>query len=403
MRWEKMVKLSIQKGVNAMPYYRPIKKLSATERKRTVAGIQRLREQFANVRFPSKNASESLILGTWNIRNFDDDRFNYGPRMEESLYYIAEILSRFDIVAVQEICANLAPLDHLMGLLGRQYDYIMTDVTHSGLGGNKERLGFIYDQYKVEFKGVAGEIVLPDKMLIGGSPDKKRQFSRTPFGVEFQAGWFKFLFSTVHIYYGKSSKKSREYARRVKEIEAVAKYLAKEAKASNSNQILVGDFNILKRGSAGFNALTENGFKTVQNRKGSNRDRTKFYDQISFRSRRNVLVQMEPDREDRVFQFFDSVFRDEDFSTYKPIIKKRLNEKLKKAKEDLAAATSKTKKKKAKGQIASLKAAEASEASLEEYYDEWRTFQMSDHLPLWVELEIDFSDQYLEYLSTYQA
>jgi hypothetical protein len=26
----------------------------------------------------------------------------------------------------------------------------------------------------------------------------------------------------------------------------------------------------------------------------------------------------------------------------------------------------------------------------------WRTFQMSDHLPLWVELKINFSDQYLK-------
>ncbi len=386
-----------------MPYYKPIKKLSATDRKRTIAGIQRLRQQFAHVRFPNKKTSESLILGTWNIRNFDDDRFNYGPRTKESLYYIAEILSRFDIVAVQEICADLAPFKNLMRLLGQQYDSILTDVTHSGLGGNKERLGFIYDRNKVNFKGVAGEIVLPDKMLIGGSPDKKRQFSRTPFGVEFQAGWFKFLFLTVHIYYGKASKTSPEYARRVKEIGAVAKYLAKEAKASNSNQILVGDFNILKRGSAGFNALTKNGFKIVQNRKGSNRDRTKFYDQISFRSRKNELVQMEPKHEDRVFPFFDSVFRAEDFSTYKASIKKSLKAKLKKAKEELAAATSKTKKKKAERQIASLKAAGASKASLEEYYDEWRTFQMSDHLPLWVELEIDFSDKYLEYLSTYKA
>jgi len=386
-----------------MPYYKPLKTVSAADRKRTVAGIQRLREQFAKVGFPIKKTSKSLILGTWNIRNFDDDRFNYGPRMTESLYYIAEILSRFDIVAVQEICADLAPLDRLMRLLGNQYDYILTDVTHSGLGGNKERLGFIYDRNKVKFKGVAGEIVLPDKMLISEVADKKRQFSRTPFGAEFQSGWFKFLFSTVHIYYGKASKTSPEYARRVEEIEAVAKYLAKEAKASDSNQILVGDFNIMKRGSAGFNALAQNGFTMVQNRKGSNRDQTKFYDQISFRSRRNELVQMEPDLEDRVFQFFDSVFRSEDFSTYKPIIKKRLKAKLKKANEDLAAATSKTKKKKAERQIDSLTAAEASEASLEEYYDEWRTFQMSDHLPLWVELEIDFSDKYLEYLSTYQA
>jgi len=30
------------------------------------------------------------------------------------------------------------------------------------------------------------------------------------------------------------------------------------------------------------------------------------------------------------------------------------------------------------------------------YLTKWRAFQMSDHLPPWVELKVDFSDQYLE-------
>jgi len=30
------------------------------------------------------------------------------------------------------------------------------------------------------------------------------------------------------------------------------------------------------------------------------------------------------------------------------------------------------------------------------YQNTWRTWQMSDHFPLWVELEIDFSDSYLK-------
>jgi hypothetical protein len=30
------------------------------------------------------------------------------------------------------------------------------------------------------------------------------------------------------------------------------------------------------------------------------------------------------------------------------------------------------------------------------YLSIWQTFQMSDHLPLWVELKIDFSNQYSE-------
>jgi len=38
-----------------------------------------------------------------------------------------------------------------------------------------------------------------------------------------------------------------------------------------------------------------------------------------------------------------------------------------------------------------------SDTDIEKYYmTSWRTFEMSDHLPLWVELKIDFSNQYLE-------
>jgi hypothetical protein len=36
-----------------------------------------------------------------------------------------------------------------------------------------------------------------------------------------------------------------------------------------------------------------------------------------------------------------------------------------------------------------------------EYYaGEWRTFQISDHLPLWVDLNVDFTEQYLERISS---
>lgn len=383
-----------------MPYYYPLKKLSASDRNRTIEGIQRLRQQLKTEKFPEKQMTSSLILGTWNIRNFDDDRFNYGPRSTESLYYIAEIISRFDVIAVQEICVDLRPLKKLMYLLGENYDFIFTDVTHSSVGGNQERLGFIYDKNKVRFSGVAGEIVLPEKLMISQAEGKKRQFSRTPFGAEFQSGWFKFYFSTVHIFFGSNSGNTTQYKRRVDEINAVARYLAKEAKNSDSNHILVGDFNIKERGSDGFNALEKNGFKTVANRKGSNRDQTKFYDQISFRSKKNELVFLEPHREDRVVQFFDSIYREEDFITYKPILKKLIKEKLKVTKEQLEKESSKSKKKKLEKQIKNLNEAIETNASLKEYYLEWRTFQASDHLPLWVEIKIDFSDQYLEHLKT---
>lgn len=393
-----------------MPYYKRLKDESAATRKRTVKGLQALRSQYQDVRFPTKKITQSLVLGTWNIRNFDDDRFDYGPREEESFYYLAEIISWFDIIAVQEINADLYPMNKLMSVLGGSYKYILTDITHSGLGGNKERLGFIYDTNKVKFKGVSGEIVLPKKMLIGEDGTLQRQFSRTPFGAEFQSGWFKFNFSTVHIYYGSNSKGDAKYRRRVGEIEAVARYIAKEAKSNPSNQILVGDFNIIKPGSDGDNALRKCGFTSVRNRQGSNKDQTKFYDQISFLSRKNQLNLVDqaapenavPGLPDRVLQFFDSVYTEDQFDLYRPIMEKRLNEKIKAAEKDLKQATSKTAKKKATKRIESKKKALSTTASMKKYYNEWRTFQMSDHLPLWVEIEIDFTDGYLNYLHEYK-
>lgn len=384
-----------------MPYYSPLKKLKSGDRSRIVGGLERIRTQLEEENFPSKKATESLILGTWNLRNFDDDRFNYGNRTTESMYYIAEIISRFDVIAVQEICTDLWPLKQLMNILGRNtYDYIVTDVSHSGIGGNQERLGFIYNKSKVRFTGVAGEIVLPDRLLISEVATKKRQFSRTPFGVEFQSEWFKFYFSTVHIYFGSNSNKSIKYKRRVDEISMVAKYLAKEAKNSDANHILVGDFNIKAVGSAGFNALEKNGFTVIKNREGSNRDQTKFYDQISFRSKKNELALLEPNRDDRVFQFFNSVYRKEDYKLYKPIMKKMMEKKLAVAK-DLST-TGRTKKIRgdAAKQVKSLTEALRTETNMKAHYEEWRTFQMSDHLPLWVEIKINFSQQYLDYIKS---
>jgi len=127
----------------------------------------------------------------------------------------------------------------------------------------------------------------------------------------FQAGWFKFLFSTVHIYFGETSR--TKYQRRVDEVDSVAKFLAKRARDDDQNHVLVGDFNIVKHGSPGFNALEKHGFKIFKNKEGSNKDQKKFYDQISFRVREGELRIADSENCNGVFQFFDSIFREEDF------------------------------------------------------------------------------------------
>jgi exonuclease III len=289
-----------------------------------------------------------------------------------------------------------------MGVLGGNYDYILTDITHRDLGGNDERLGFVYDKSKVSFRGIAGEIVLPPSMLIPSTKGISSQFARTPFGCSFESGWFKFMFTTVHIYYGKDSLKSREYARRIAEIERIAKYLSIQADIRDDNYILVGDFNITAPGSKDFNALAQNGFQIVQNKLGSNDQQTKFYDQISFKSRRDELSIIDPDRNDRSFQYFKSVYSMEKFKLYEPLLRTTLEEKIARAELALQNTKGITKQRELKKQIESIKATLASETALMNYYCDWRTFQMSDHLPLWVELKIDYSNEYLNHLSTFQ-
>ena len=393
-----------------MPYYYEIKWMPEDMRERTLSGLERLRDQL-DAEMPSKTRTETLILGTWNIRNFDDNRFVNGKRTKEDLFYIAEITSRFDIIAVQEICEDLGPIDELMRILGRDYDYIVTDKTE-GRSGNDERLGFIFDTAKVKFMGVAGELVLPESMEIIHD-EKKRQFSRTPYMCEFQSGWFKFKFSTVHIYFGDNT--GPKFERRIKEIKTVAEFLASRAEDDDSNHVLVGDFNIKKVGSRGFNALEDSGFTVFQNDEGSNKDQTKFYDQISFMSKRNrVQIRSGPNSKG-VLQFFDSIFKKEDFLVYRGVLLEAMEEKIanfrgkiQDTKKKLGRAQTSSSKEKHRERIqnleddiADVERKMADDSELEKYYlKEWRTFHASDHLPLWVELRIDFSEEYLTRLAT---
>ena len=398
-----------------MPYYYGIKSMSKDMRARTLEGLKRLRAQL-DKEMPVKTRTATLVLGTWNIRNFDDNRFMTGFRTDEDLFYIAEIISRFDVIAIQEVCDDLGPLKDVMRILGRDYEFIMTDLTE-GRSGNTERLGFIYDKTKVWFRGVAGELVLDDKSLIMDGA-KARQFSRTPFMCAFQSGWFKFNFSTVHIYFGADS--GEKYQRRVAEISSVAKFLKKrserDAKKKNGksvNHILVGDFNIKAPGSDGYNALEDCGFEVVENNKGSNKTQTRFYDQISFLANPGELRMADSDRKNGVLQFFDSIYRTRDFPAYRKLVVEAVKAKIEKAREQLAKdqaqlkrAKTKTAKdrnrdeiEKGRATIAKWRAVLKSDTELKKYYSkEWRTFRASDHLPLWVELEIDFSAEYLDRL-----
>ena len=234
---------------------------------------------------PPPRSPGSLLLATWNLREFDSSTWGY--RLPEAYAYLAEIIDRFDLVAVQEVREDLRALDRLRGRLGRRWQYLVSDVTE-GTPGNRERLAFLYDTHAVQFLGMAGELVLPP-VRAGGQFVPAAQVARTPLMAAFQVGWTKFVLATVHIVYGEDS---AEPVARVEEIRQVARFLRARADSpaeSIRNIIVLGDFNIFAATDTTLKALTEDGGFTIpdgiQHIPGSNVEQNKRYDQIAYGAR----------------------------------------------------------------------------------------------------------------------
>jgi hypothetical protein len=83
---------------------------------------------------PGKNQEKNLLLATWNIRDLGKQGgFNPAGPLPESYFYIAEILSAFDLIAVQEV-NDLAPLELILSIMGGHYSFMATDVADSRAG-----------------------------------------------------------------------------------------------------------------------------------------------------------------------------------------------------------------------------------------------------------------------------
>ena len=137
-----------------MPDYKSIDS-NTVEGRRTAERLRTLKLELDGA-IPSKTVDSTVLLATWNIREFGGTKS--GGRAAEPLFYLAVIISRFDIIAVQEVPDNLAALDELMSILGPWWKYLVSDVT-LGTQGNNERHAYIYDTRKISFGGMAGELV----------------------------------------------------------------------------------------------------------------------------------------------------------------------------------------------------------------------------------------------------
>jgi endonuclease/exonuclease/phosphatase family metal-dependent hydrolase len=294
---------------------------------------------------------KSLIIGSWNIRAFDDGK----PRRDESFHYIAEIIDHFDICAVQEIKTDLAPLRRLMTLLGPNWSYFVTDVTEGG-PGNNERQAFLYNTNRVRFRNLVGEVTLPRDALIDGN-----QIARTPFFAAFQADWFRFTLMSVHIVYGGTS--AAQKALRAAEIAALAKRVADRAAREDEVYVMIGDMNIEARDDSIMQGLSDHGL-TAPYFGPTNLSGTKYYDQIAFTGNHTQTNFLQSGS----FDWRSAVFGPADKAHYKAI----------------------------------------SDAERDVPYADWDTayqryfssYEMSDHLPIWVEIRTDYSDGYLRQFLT---
>ena len=310
--------------------------------KRIAEDIVRLRRRVKQSQLPKKVSDYNLLIGSWNIRNFgrvfDSWSENSGSpkRNLRSLAYIAEIVKRFDVIAIQEVKSNTDGFRLLMDkFLGNNWGAIVSDVS-AGSKGNAERLAFIYDKRRVAPSGLAGEIVLPPT----DSGDPQQQFDRTPYIVGFESGKERFSLLTAHIKYGDSP------SERIDEIKNLSEFIATEIRerakkgGEEKNLIILGDFNIDDRGENPlFKAFVSTGLvvpKQLLNLKTTYATKPKFYDQIAW-----FLGDIDlPSRERAgVIDFVDAVYK--------------------------------------------------------ELTPQQMSFRVSDHFPIWVEFLIDRSEEHL--------
>ncbi len=251
----------------------------------TAADIVRVRRRIEAAGVPPKTTDRNLLIATWNIRMFGGvyPHFEENPdspkRNLRAIAILAEIISHFDVVAIQEVKRDLTGIRTLLEFLGPHWGLIVSDVTR-GKAGNAERLAFVYDKRRVEPSGLAGEIVLPPEW----GHKAIEQFARTPYVVSFRSGEEAFILATVHILYGETPED------RVPELETFADWMAnwfKDDKRFHHDIIVLGDFNIDRRDDPRFEAFASRGLNVPPQIRGISTNlatgrKAKHYDQIGW-------------------------------------------------------------------------------------------------------------------------
>lgn len=202
-----------------------------------------------------------VVIATWNLANLGCQ-----DRRDKDYALIAEIISWFDLVALQEIRDNLDGLRAILRHLPKSWTAVFTDRS-----GNDERLTFLYRTDRVAHRELIGEIdLLPEerkRVRLPGVDAKFEDFSRSPALCSFESGSFRFSLGNVHVYYGSASGKKLD--RRRLEVLALGIYANGRQRRTpryDEHLMIIGDFNTPKEDASDpvFAALLRGGLVPPQ-------------------------------------------------------------------------------------------------------------------------------------------
>ncbi len=305
-----------------------------------------LRDRIEAHEIPASKLDESLNIAIWNVRDFGKKR-----RSKDAIHMIAEILYQFDLIAFVELGENLADLRKVLDILGPYWDIVFNDAT-PGYAGNNERIGFLFAKRMVVFNGFAAEVDPKTERPTGTGADGRRYdyepqftFWRSPYMASFRAGTFDFVMVATHIRWDSGFED-----RRIAELDYLARWLDKRRRKKtvvDKDMIVVGDFNTpsMDVDDAFFGALTGHGLRVpaaLKEAGDSNLSGGKRYDHI-----------LHYPRETKTFTDHGGVLRFATKRNYRTLFP------------DIADA-------------------------------EAFTYQLSDHFPVWAQIDTDLDDERLE-------
>lgn len=237
-------------------------------------GLVELQARIKNAKIPSSKLDETLNIATWNIREFGKKK-----RKEAAIHYIAEILGQFDIISIVELRDDLSDLGRILPILGPYWRVVYSDMIPDA-GGNHERIAFLYDKRAVVFNGLAAE-ANPPRNKKGKEYLSEISWWRSPYLASFRAGNFDFVLIAAHIRWGD------DLDARKGELQLLADWVDGKRKEKNNEDkdiIVMGDFNIASREDDLFKAITSKGLQIpkalVKLDHGSSLGKDKRYDQI---------------------------------------------------------------------------------------------------------------------------